>query len=317
MVRSWWIGPCFVLVLALVSPAFAGEVLTNDAVVAMVKSGLAEEVIVGKVLISGAKYDLSADGLLKLKSDGVSDAIVRAMIEASAPPSSAKTADAIAKGTQAAIALYRQGKGAEAVVAFDKLLMDRPNDDALRIWKARALLEQARALKDVNTSGFKPLVVDAYRILHPMGRAHAQDPDWNFAMAQAFWLNERPTWAGRAAGKALEYRPDFAEAQIVLGDLSYDSERDAINAPPTDPRRETARRFAGESTRKEYEKVLAIRDVPATVRAEVLYKIGLVAGELEGKAALARESWERAVAADPTCRYGALAQQKLRAVGGK
>jgi predicted Zn-dependent protease len=283
----------------------------------MVRGGLSEEVIVGKVRISEAQYDLSADGLLRLKSAGVSDAILKAMIEAAAPPAPAGKTAAVAGETQAAIALYRQGTGAEAAAAFDRLLAEQPNDAALRIWKARALLEQARALRDVNASGYKPLVTSAYAILQPLGRAHVQDPDWNFAMAQAFWLNDRPTWAGRAASKALELRADFAEAQLVVGDLSYDIELSGIQAPPTDPRREGARRFAGEFSRKEYQKVLAMRDVPASLRAEALYKLGLVAAELEGKTAAAREHWERAMAADPNCRYGGLAQQKLRTVGGK
>jgi tetratricopeptide (TPR) repeat protein len=306
-----------IFLLALLSPVFAAEVLTNDAVVAMVKGGLAEEVIIGKIHISEAKYDLSADGLFKLKSDGVSDAILRAMIEASAPPSAAKAPDAVAKGTEAAVALCRQGKGGEAVAAFDKLLMDRPGDEALKIWKARALLEQARALKDVNASGYKPLVVEAYRILQPMGRARVADPDWNFAMAQAFWLNDRPTWAGKAASKALELRADFAEAQLVVGDLSFDSERTAIDSSPNDPYRQSARRFAGEFSRKEYQKVLAMREVPPSLRAETFYKLGLVALELQGQKPAARDFWERAVAADPNCRYGALAQQRLATLGGK
>jgi tetratricopeptide (TPR) repeat protein len=322
--RNWWRCLGLVILLSFL-PVFstpiglAAEILTNDSVVTMVKAGLGDELIISKVKISQGQFDLSTNGILKLKSDGVSDAIVRAMVEASASPPApaAKTADAVAKETQGAIALYRHGKGAEAVAAFDKLLVDLPYDVTLRIWKARALLEQARALKDVHASGYKPLVVSAYGILQPMGRAQAHNPDWNFAMAQAFWLNDRPTWAGKAASKALELRPDFVEAQIVVGDLTYDSEFSAINAPATDPRREAGRRFAGESSRKEYHKALAMPNAPASVRAEALYKLGLVAAELEGKKTTAGEYWERAVAAEPACRYGTLAQQKLRTVGGK
>lgn len=319
MQKRWWTYGCLGLVFALFSPVLAADVLTNDAVVAMVKGGLAEDVIIAKIRSSDATYDLSAAGILKLKGDGVSDAILKAMIERSAPPPTppAKTAGAIANETDAAIALYRHGKGAEAVAAFDRLLMDRPNDDVLKVWKARALLEQARALKDANASGYKPLVVNAYRILQPMGRAEARNPDWNLAMAQAFWLNARPTWAGRAASTALDLRPNFAEAQIVLGDLSYDSERDAINAPASDPRRENARRFAGQSTRAAYQKALAMADAPPCVRAEALYKLGRVAADLEGKAESAREFWERAAAADPTSRYAVLAEQQLRRGRGR
>jgi tetratricopeptide (TPR) repeat protein len=298
-----------------ISGALAAEVLTNDAVLTMVKAGLGEELIIGKVRISEAKYDLSTDGILKLKSDGVSEAIIKAMIESSARPAvpPSKTSEALVKETQDAIALYRQGKGAEAVAAFDTLLAERPTDDNLKIWKALALLEQARALKDANASGYKPLVTRAYAILQPLGRQHVANPDWNLAMARAFWLNDRPTWASRAAGKAMALRANFAEAHLVVADLAYDGEFSAINAPATDPRRESARQFAGTHTRPEYERVLAMPDLSSALRAEALYKLGLVSSELQGKKESAREYWQRAADADAGCRYGVMAEQKLKA----
>lgn len=306
------------IVVFLASGALAAEILTNDAVVTMVKVGLGEDLIIGKVKAAEGKYDLSVDGILKLKTNGVSDTIIKAMMEASAPPAMApaRSADAAAKDMQTAMALYRKGKGAEAAATFDRLLADRPNDEDLMIWKALALLEQARALKDVATSGYKPLVATAYRILHPMGRKQAANPDWNLAMARAFWLNDRPTWSSRAAGKALALRANFVEAQIVLGDLSYDSEISAINAPG-DPRRDSVRRFAGTHTRQEYETALSMPELSGPLRAEILYKLGVVSAELEANTATAREYWQRSTDADPDCRYRNLAQEKLKRVPGK
>jgi hypothetical protein len=303
----------------LSSSLAAAEVLTNDGVVALVKAGLSEELIVAKVRVTEANYDLSPDGILKLKSDGVSEAVIKAMLEASAPPRGpqAKPSEAPAMGLQDAIALHRQGKGAEAEAAFDRLLAQTPTDDNLKIWKALALLEQARALKDANVSGYKPFVTRAYAILQPLGRQHVSNPDWNLAMAQAFWLNDRPTWAGRAASKALALRANFAEAQLVVGDLSYDTELAAVKAPSTTPGVDIAKRFAGAHTRPEYEKVLAMPDVSSALRAEALYKLGMVAAEIEGKKDNAREYWQRAVAADTGCRYGLLADQKLKAAPQK
>ena len=62
----------------------AAEILTNEAVVTMVKAGLGDDVIVGKVRLTQGQYDLSTNGLLRLKADGVSEAVIKAMIEASA-----------------------------------------------------------------------------------------------------------------------------------------------------------------------------------------------------------------------------------------
>lgn len=297
----------------LAAGARAAEVLTNDDIVTMVKAGLGEDLIMSKIKTSRNHFDLSTGSILKLKSEGVSEKIIKTMIETSP---AFVAAEAI-QGQKDAIALYRQGKVAEAVAALDKLLAEKPNDDGLKIWKALALLEQARRMKDSNASGYKALVVNAYAILQPLGRGQAANPDWNFAMAKAFWLNDRPTWAMRAAKKAVGFRANFVEAQLLLGDLAYDDEVSALALPPGNPAGEIARRYAGQATRREYEKALALADVPPDLRAEALYKLGVVAADLENKKEMARDYWEKAASAAPDSRYGKMAQQRLGGQGAK
>lgn len=313
-----WVLLLSVLWLSGVANLPAAEVLTNDAVVTMVKAGLGEDLIISKIQTSPQAFDVSTNGILKLKSDGVSEGIIKAMVEASAPPAppGAKTAEAIGRETQEAIGLYRQGKIGEAVTAFDKLIAERPNDDELRIWKALALLEQARGMRDSRVSGFKPLVVNAYTILRPLGQRQATNPDWNFAMAKAFWLNDRPTWAKRAAGKALDLRANYPEAHLLLGDLAYEDEVGA-KLKPNAPSGYDARWQGSPASRKAYETALAMADLPPDLQAEALYKIGVVSDELENKKAAARGYWEKAAAADPDCRYGRMAQEKLKALPAK
>jgi tetratricopeptide (TPR) repeat protein len=293
----------------------AAELFTNDAVVTMVKAGLGEAIILEKIKTSPGHFDLSAQGLVRLKESGVSDTIIKAMMEASAPPVVPDTLSpqAVAQRTQDALSLYRQGRVVEAEAAFDRLVAERPADADLKVWKALAILEQARAKKDADASGSKPLVVKAYTILQPLGRTQAKNPDWNYAMAMAFFLNDRPTWAGRAAKAALELRPNFAAPQILLGDLAYDSDVEAVSAPVGSARKESTTMWLGATARKEYEKALAIPDLPAALRAEALYKLGKLSADLIKKPGDAREYWERAVAADPNCRYGVMAQRRLRA----
>jgi tetratricopeptide (TPR) repeat protein len=303
----------------------AAEILTNEAVVTMVKAGLGDDVIVGKVRLTQGQYDLSTNGLLRLKADGVSEAVIKAMIEASAggeapgpKPAQAATPPAeVARREAAAVALYKQGKMAEAAVAFDRLIAEKPDDAGLRVWKALTLLEQAREIKDNDASGFKPLVMNAYAILQPLKPRLGTNADWNFAMAKAFWLNGSPTWASRAAGTALRLQTNFPEAQLLLGDLAYDSEASSLAQPPGSPARENALRWAGALPRKEINKVLTMPDLPPSLRAEALYKLGVIAAEFERKPEVAREHWERAVAADPACRYGRMAQRRLQTPPGK
>jgi tetratricopeptide (TPR) repeat protein len=243
-------------------------------------------------------------GLLTLKTEGVRDQLVQAMMSAPSatgsdgmPAPGTESLGAAGQETQDAIALYRQGKVVEAEAAFDKRLAERPGDVALKVWKALALLEQARAMKDAGEPGdrYNPLMQQAYTILHPLGQTQAANPDWRFAMAKTFWLNDRPTWAARNANTALDLRTNFAEPHLLLGDIAYDSLL-----------------WPGAAARTEYNKALAVPDLAAALQAEALYKLGQVAADLDKKPDVAREYWERAVVADPACRYGIMAQQRLK-----
>ncbi|MGH8143270.1 MAG: hypothetical protein ACREU2_12225, partial [Steroidobacteraceae bacterium] len=58
-------------------------VLTNQDVVSMVKAGLPAEIIVPKIQRSSVSFDTSPAMLEKLKSDGIPDSVILAMVEAS------------------------------------------------------------------------------------------------------------------------------------------------------------------------------------------------------------------------------------------
>ena len=80
----------FLGVLALAGGhGVAQEVLTNDTVVKMVKAGLPEAVIIQKIRSSERKFDTSTDGLVRLKSAGVPDKVIEAMMGAPAGTASA------------------------------------------------------------------------------------------------------------------------------------------------------------------------------------------------------------------------------------
>lgn len=58
----------------------AQQTLNNDAVVKLVKAGLSEDLIVTTINASPGSYDTSANGLIALKSAGVSDKVVSAIV---------------------------------------------------------------------------------------------------------------------------------------------------------------------------------------------------------------------------------------------
>jgi hypothetical protein len=55
--------------------------LTIDQIIQMVAAKLPDDVIIATIRKSGSKFDLTPDALIKLKTAGVSDAVLRAMIQ--------------------------------------------------------------------------------------------------------------------------------------------------------------------------------------------------------------------------------------------
>jgi hypothetical protein len=68
------------------------ETLSNQDVITMTKAGLDKMIIVGKVRTSKGKYDLSTNGLIELKKEGVDDLVVHAMLEANSGTKTVLTA---------------------------------------------------------------------------------------------------------------------------------------------------------------------------------------------------------------------------------
>jgi hypothetical protein len=80
----------FIVALALVAatPAVA-ETLNNSTIVTLTQAGLGDEAIIAKIKSSTAGYDLSTDQIIALKKQGVSGAVIAAMLAASNPTAAA------------------------------------------------------------------------------------------------------------------------------------------------------------------------------------------------------------------------------------
>jgi hypothetical protein len=64
----------------------AQQAMNNDSIVKMVKAGLSDDLIVSTINASAGAYNTSADGIIALKTAGVSDKVVAAVVaKASAP----------------------------------------------------------------------------------------------------------------------------------------------------------------------------------------------------------------------------------------
>ena len=67
-------------------PPAKKEVLTNAKVVALIKADLGEEITIAKIQqAEEVKFDLTTDGLIQLKKDGVPQSVIAAMMRRSTP----------------------------------------------------------------------------------------------------------------------------------------------------------------------------------------------------------------------------------------
>ncbi len=85
-------------VVATVSPAMAqgrsAQVLHNEDVIQMVQAKFSDGLIVAKIKSSACKFDTGTSQLIKLKSEGVSEEVLKAMAECGSPAAAPATAAA-------------------------------------------------------------------------------------------------------------------------------------------------------------------------------------------------------------------------------
>jgi len=72
--------------LALSPMLFAQQTFNNDAIVRLVKAGLSDDLIVSTINAQPGTYDTSVNGLIALKTGGVSDKVVAAIVSKNAGP---------------------------------------------------------------------------------------------------------------------------------------------------------------------------------------------------------------------------------------
>jgi len=78
----------FVLTTLCVNIALAQQALDNEAILKLVKAGLSEDVVIGMVRSQPGKYSTSADDVIAMRTAGVTDKIISAMVNKNAVPTS-------------------------------------------------------------------------------------------------------------------------------------------------------------------------------------------------------------------------------------
>jgi hypothetical protein len=85
----------------------AQTTLTNDSVIKMVKAGLSDDVIISTMKAQSAQYSTDPDALIALKTAGVDDAVIKAMIDRMGASATAAPEPAPNTEAKATIYVYR------------------------------------------------------------------------------------------------------------------------------------------------------------------------------------------------------------------
>lgn len=108
---------------ALCSVLLAQQALNNDGVIKLVKAGLSDDLIISTINASPASYDTSANALVALKTAGVNDKVIAAIVAKSkaAPSSAGESAnDTIRPGNPKIFIDADQTFGVAIAAAFEK-----------------------------------------------------------------------------------------------------------------------------------------------------------------------------------------------------
>jgi hypothetical protein len=113
----------------------AQQSLNNDAIVKLAKAGLSDDLIVNTVNTSPGAYDVSPDGLIALKSAGISDRVVSAIVAKSSAAAQSAPAPApapvapLAPIPAAGPAKFLLAEGSDVFLAFDEELSSKTSSE--------------------------------------------------------------------------------------------------------------------------------------------------------------------------------------------
>ena len=144
MFRLRSLALCLLAVASAISTA--QQALTNDSVIKLAKSGIGDDLVVATINAQPGAYTLSADDMLALKSAGVSDKVIGAMIAKSAAPAAAPASTA-AGGTSTAVAgvdevgvYYKDRSG--KWIAMEPEIVNYKSGGALKSFATNGIIKQ-------------------------------------------------------------------------------------------------------------------------------------------------------------------------------
>ena len=292
----------FTVFLLIVSNISAAEILTNESIISMVRAELGEALIISKVRASRNRFDVSVEGIKRLKAEGVGEEIIKVMIGA---PDDQTGADYLQ-----ALSLKESAKYDEAIQILTRLA-DKDHDVKYRFALIDTLLEKSWDMKEAGNQNWKTVAIEGKTKLKDIYRDNLTNADYWILYSKLSAIVDRERNLSGGIKKALYYRPGDVKTLIIQGDLLFRlAKKTSINHVFDDESGDT-RKSRARKAKRAYKSALKNKNLSDEQKAYVCYSLG----ELESKMFHDRRSsakfWEQSVQASAESKWGALSKKRL------
>jgi hypothetical protein len=281
----------------------AEEILTNETVLSMMKAGLGEELVISKIKNSRNKFDVSVDGILKLKKEGTSEGIIKTMIESSGTAES--TRQGIRRSDQfedlynQAIALKEDLDYDSAYAILKKLADQNPDINIYQIQYVDTILEMIRELKRSDDSSWNSKAQEAQsRIFN-----YAGNPQYYLIYAKYLLVVDLPTnrdpytYLSKASKIASDVNDHWNK--IINGDVYFYLARNKKKKELLPGQIYYESKQIGLKGKSSYEAALSTPNLNDRTKAYIYYKLGELEYWYLGTSESANAYWAKTVALSP------------------
>lgn len=214
------------------------------------------------------------------------------------------------EGLRKARMLLNESKVEEARGIIKELSRDNSSDFEIRLAMIDATLEEARILKERSNSAYEGKVYAAFGELKGMYSAHATSPQIFVSFARAYWINDRFGKAEKSLKKAFYYKPDFADAFMLRGDMFFERSKSVMINPFSEGESERENYNNRRIAEKSYGEVLSGLKTDTYAAAMAHCKLGFF-NAYHGHKDEAKEHLNKAIELSPDSHWAIKSKEKL------
>ncbi|MEW6419126.1 MAG: hypothetical protein AB1480_13580 [Nitrospirota bacterium] len=217
-----------------------------------------------------------------------------------------------------AIDLKDNGKYDAAIEILKKLVAENPNNSSFEISYVDAVLDKIQYLKETQNPDWQANIKEVATRLKSLYPKNKQNADYYIIHAKYAWIIEarRESHISKALEKALYFKPGYAEAYILQGDVYLDKaikggDEESDQSASLSHAPQPAGSSLAYQAKTAYEKALSGANLNDKRKAYVFYKLGNLENQIFGKKDAAKANWEKAVSLAPDSKAGQSAKQQL------